>query len=98
MLHPHYQLPFQSTPLPILILIFILNMVLGVDVEGGSADLRMTRMSRRIRILRRLRDCRNGRGVRVVPAGGVARVGVLGWDAVGLLAGHSVSGFVTPWG
>ena len=55
-------------------------------------------MSRRIRILRRLRDRGDGRGVRVVSTGGVARVGVLGWDAVGLLAGHSVSGFVTPWG
>jgi len=62
------------------------------------AYLRMPRMSRRIRILRRLRDRGDGRGVRVVSTGGVARVGVLGWDAVGLLAGHSVSGFVTPWG
>jgi len=82
MLHPHYQLLFQPTPLqsnP------ILQLVLGVDVEGGSADLGMSRMSRRIRILRRLRDCGDGRGIRVISAGGVARVGVLGWDAVGLL-------------
>lgn len=37
-------------------------------------------MSRRIRILRRLCDRGDGRGIGVVSAGGVARVGVLGWE------------------